>query len=119
MNLTELLISARGYVERGWTQDVGARNALGAECDPCDARAASWCTAGAVYAAGGGVTSLVFLARELMGLGMMEVERDSLSNWNDDPARTKAEVLALFDRAIERSKEDPALRATYERSKDV
>jgi hypothetical protein len=94
-DVLDVLIAARAEVEKGWTQYTlsdGTGNV---------------CAVGAVYRAAGdhdlfGSPSLaVFNAAE----AARDVLEGALAGWhlpsfNDHPSTTKADVLALFDRAI-------------------
>lgn len=107
--VADILERAKGYVERGWCQGSSATNEQGEVVNPFHPSACCWCAQGAVNAAAfefrleswfeSAVTSL---RKELRILG---VENPSIPRWNDDPFRTKQEVLDLFDRAIQRLKE--------------
>ena len=44
---TDLLIRARGFIERGWCQNAAAKNTDGIGIDPRSERAVAWCPAGA------------------------------------------------------------------------
>lgn len=81
-----------------WMQYGLARNSLGQAIWPEHSDAACWCLAGAIIAEtffeGGTGTDAAHLIRSEIGLG------GSITNWNDDPKRTHAEVLALLDRVI-------------------
>src|SRR5271170_6750272 len=47
---TEILIRARGFLERGWCQNTLARDADGNAIEPISERAVAWCAIGAVDA---------------------------------------------------------------------
>jgi hypothetical protein len=49
---TELLIRARGFIERGWCRFAFAQDAAGNEVSPLDVQAVAWCAWGALFAAG-------------------------------------------------------------------
>lgn len=92
MTTVEILRRARERIARGWCQHVNARAADGREVEPSD-RAVEWCAVGAVWR---DVDALLAVERVLQLRGFS----DALWVWNDQPGRTQAEVLALFDEAI-------------------
>lgn len=98
--LTALLRKARGYVERGWTREVGARNTLGMETSSTNRYAIRWCTIGAMERANAGPGEMVSHGRALL---LSLIPDISLAGWNDAPGRTQQDVLNLFDRAIEKA----------------
>lgn len=83
----EKLKAARALIERGWCQGEYAKDADGEAVGVREPRAVAWCVRGACYAA------------NVSALPLYDVQRD-LTNWNDHPGRTQAEVLNLFDEAI-------------------
>lgn len=101
MKPAEILRAARAKIEQGWCQRCVARDSQGyriyvgnmmeASRNPA---AVSWCAQGAVFAAGGDING-----PELPILG--QAVGSCIGIWNDRPRRTKEEVLAAFDRAIE------------------
>lgn len=99
----ELLIRARGRIEKGWCQGAYAKNADGDGVGATDPDATSFCIRGAILAVG----PLDYSVRS-PAYGLLEnvVDRisqspcDSLAGYNDAPERTQAEVLAVFDAAI-------------------
>lgn len=104
-----LEVAKRHLIERGWTRKAYARDELGekmvvAHLVLYEGRppppAASYCTLGAVYSSqeelANPVSHILETTRYLTSL----VEDRCLDDWNDDPARTKEEVIELFDRAI-------------------
>lgn len=83
-----------------WTQGEAARDVLG---DPTQARGAEcWCAAGAMLGTGDGESeALAALGHALTGRTLRDDEAMCvLAEWNDESARTHADVLALYDRAI-------------------
>ncbi len=97
---------ARELVERGWTQRADARCVDGTIVHPCDERAASWSLLGALVAAlehvaasDGEHAAVGQLARTCRRLADI-VDTDSLVQWNDAPERSRADVLAVLDRAL-------------------
>jgi hypothetical protein len=101
----QLLGNARDLVRRGWTQHAEGRDAHGAEVEPWNATATSWSLLGALVAAldrtdGGQELPLVQLADALDALALF-VDSDSLADWNDDPGRTQADVIAVLETAAD------------------
>ena len=94
MTTKEALIAARALVEKGWCQAADARDAGGLECASRDAEAACWCLSGAIHRACDG------LAEDDAWDVLASLVGDPVE-WNDTPGRSKEEVLALFDKAIE------------------
>ena len=66
---TALLIRARGFIERGWCADGGAKDAEGRHIDPISERAVAWCAAGAVVAAGVSATNALWIHPAMQRLG--------------------------------------------------
>lgn len=100
MTTVEVLRAARERIEKGWCQGTYARRSDGTPADHADPGTVAWCASGAlwndaspcdleVYADAAAVLES-YLPRDL------EIE-----DWNDAPGRDKAEVLNLFDKAIE------------------
>lgn len=101
----ELLVEARDLVAGSWTQHADARRSDGSSVDPWDREAASWSLLGALVA---GYERLIWSDGQSAALGALAaacvllanvLEAESLSEWNDTPARTKADVLAALDEA--------------------
>ena len=100
MTPTEILKEARRLIaEKGWTQGSFARHSNGDPIGPLGDNAACYCALGAIRKTGNGPEQVfaVFALADVVG--------DYVSDWNDDPARTKEEVLAAFDEAIRRAEE--------------
>ena len=100
----DILRHARGLIEQGWTQGAFARDADGHGVNHRNSRAVCFCGVGAIRraaddlrmprrltAAAWKVLDDVCPDQELLAMG-----------WQDEPGRTQSEVLAMFDRAIER-----------------
>lgn len=96
----DVLKKARSYVERGWISRAMARDSAGELVHPCDPYATCWCLSGAIRAAQGQKLipqveiEITKLLREVGGFNK------PVYQWNDDPDRTKYEVLELLDRAL-------------------
>lgn len=84
-----LLRDARAKIARGWCQNVTTMRR---------GRQVSYCMLGAM-----GYDECFFLARaraeKLLG-PFVPAEQQPITVFNDDPSRTQAEVVAVFDRAI-------------------
>lgn len=93
----EILRKARELIEtKGWTQGAYARSAKGEPVDWYNKRACQFCLNGALNYAEG----LAFVSYDGRELIREAVGQPNTIKWNDEPTRTKAEVLAVFDRAI-------------------
>lgn len=95
---TQILIDSRKVVEAGWCIRASARTAKGIPCEWDEAKAASWCSTGAMLH----VVSM-FAPAHFHALNFLReaVGQHAIVAWNDAPGRTKEEVLAAFDTAIE------------------
>lgn len=117
METTVALEQARELVRAGWSQGVAARTSSGVECYIHSDSAAQFDASGALMR----VTwpwddeddehlwnifqecsdLLVQTIRELYGWDMSEHPPwQILTDWNDEPARTKEEVIDLFNRTL-------------------
>lgn len=98
MTTKEVLIAARAKIAKPeqWIQGYYAKDADGKEANPFSTEATCYCVLGALIAS---VTDGFICSNAADAI------RDQIdcpiSTWNDDPSRTHAEVLAVFDRAIE------------------
>ena len=94
---------ARIQEEGCWTQEAFARNERGDPVLPD--KGAAWCALGAVDVVNER-QALIDRHRPMVALLCALQEHDegwrSVAAWNDAWDRTHAEVLALYDRAIER-----------------
>ncbi|WZO97276.1 hypothetical protein EP7_004300 [Isosphaeraceae bacterium EP7] len=95
MDETNALNEARKLVEKGWCKGTSARNAAGEPTGTTDVDAVAWCPYGAMGAIPG-ASFIRTTDRYRKSIGRL-----AISKWNDEPERTKEEVLAAFDRAIE------------------
>lgn len=108
MNTKEALIAARELIAKpgAWCQGHYAIDSDLMVTDPSGGDACSWCPLGA-------------LGRVTTWRGQMDAQPDAfldasdrlsvsagaqIVRWNDDGTRTQAEVIALFDQAIETCK---------------
>jgi hypothetical protein len=95
--ISEVLLRAAERVERGWCQRDTAQTADGERTTSNSPRAVRWCAAGAVFgqaAPDDNCWKAVTVLREFLRV-------DSLSQWNDAPGRTAAEVAAAMRTAAE------------------
>lgn len=100
MTALEILKAAREKVAAGWTQKFYFREVAGVGCF-CAMGAVNEAAVVAGYADHAG--ALDALKHAIDGVSEM-----SIVHWNDRAGRTKDEVLAAFDRAIElAAKESP------------
>jgi hypothetical protein len=94
--VADKLREARALIAKGWTQ--GTFRASRPSESVC------YCLYGAINKAVLGYAdadcSATFEYEEFLGKAIGREPLD-LANWNDDPERTQAEVLAAFDKAIE------------------
>jgi hypothetical protein len=110
MSVTDNLRAARALIEdpKHWTQDDLALNAAGEPAISYE-EAVCFCSMGATgcaayrhgYANGG------FDADEFLNKVAQMAGFGTISRFNDAPARTHAEVLAAFDKAIELAEKQP------------
>lgn len=98
MNTLERLILARAIIEdpARWTRRCIARSRFDDEVLPHDPRAVCWCAMGACILAGGNSSGA------LMGVLSDEFPKETLPSFNDDERRSHADILNLFDRAIDK-----------------
>lgn len=96
--LVKKLRAARRLIERGWTRGALARDASGREVPAMSRAAVRFCVDGACIRASGGCYDLCQARDALEGAlpdGVL-----SAVHFNDDIAKSKRDVIALFDRAI-------------------
>lgn len=111
MTTRETLIEARRLIaEVGWTQGFYARTDTGTLIEFDSPLASCFCMVGALRRACGLPLKTCHLPatyRLLKAARLVDNNRSLqyLVDWNDKPGRTKEEVLAAFDKAIEGCKE--------------
>ena len=102
MESVEKLDSARELLEIGWCQGADARSQSGEPVRPWDAEAVAWSTLGALVAVADsnetGVLGLEQLGLPALALGIA-TGADELRAWNDQPTRTRADVLFVYGEA--------------------
>lgn len=95
MTTAEVFTEAARLVREGWCQGAYARDKDGRGVRLGDEKACEWCVVGALYrATDDGARGWAAEREASSALGL----RGSVVSWNDDPARTQAEVAALLDR---------------------
>lgn len=95
------LIEARALIAKGWVQGTNAVKADGEVVAYSDPRATHFCTRGAIDRATNGKYDISFRCVETLYDALDRSELCvGISGYNDAPARTQTEVLALFDKAI-------------------
>lgn len=103
--LADVLNRAGDLVEEGWCRLHLAENEVGLATNHYSPEAVRFCPVGAVDVATFG-TSLAFHREALEALaasvGLPGI--GEIAPWNDDPARTQAEVVAAFRAAAEAAK---------------
>lgn len=106
MTPLQILTSARAKIEQGWCQGSLARNADGKRTGERASDAICWCAIGACWAnADTSNLAACEVIRQATDKLSDAVGARAINIWNDSPTRTKAEVLAAFDRAIELASE--------------
>ena len=101
---SEVYNEAVNLIEKGWTQNAFARNSLGRMVSPCEDEAKSWCLTGALVAAVNnlreGSTYTATNARKVLELtNNLGLANNDEVQWNDDPDRTKEQVVRLLQKA--------------------
>lgn len=96
-----ILTLARHYVERGWCQDVSARDGRDYRSYATSPQAAAWCTVGALIRASRDLRLTVFESLDADDWFIRANDiGGNIASWNDAVERRKAHVLLAFDRAI-------------------
>lgn len=102
MNTHELLIAARKKIERPecWTQGCAARSGTGGEVDYDYFLANCWCGWGAIWAVKCDDPYVAAIAEK----ALTKACGYHFPTWQDAPERTHAEVMKVFDIAIENTR---------------
>lgn len=92
------LTSMRELLVQGWHQGSTGQDVSGRSISAMDGDAVSWCMIGAYLRAdvdldNKGLDRVFFLIVRKIGT-------DNVAHWNDEPGRTKEEVLAALDSII-------------------
>jgi hypothetical protein len=94
-----IAIAARAALARGWVQGCQAHDANGNFCDPSDDRAVSFCIIGAIERGRSELVEGYSPCAQILERFWKKVCTSPVI-WNDEPGRTKEEVLATFDAVI-------------------
>lgn len=107
-NMLHALIEVRDYIATGWTRGADARDATGTPVGFLCPEAVRWCLRGAIRLAAGPTQGDIgrAIAEAIVGPAYFDDDTTNFINWlviwNDNKARTQADVLAAIDRAIGR-----------------
>jgi hypothetical protein len=96
---TDALRNVRARIASGWSQEADARNAAGQQVRLSDEEAVAWSLSAAFALAGKDGIPMNHLPGALRALRAV-AGMNSLEAWNDEPGRTKQEVLDALDAAI-------------------
>lgn len=105
----DVLCEAREIlVEKGWTQGCCARDARGKNCDIGSKAAVCYCAVGAIsHVSDYSEPTRPFKQACIALRRVINIKQGmSIGSWNDAPERTKEEVIAAFDKAIEELERD-------------
>lgn len=102
MNTHELLIAARKKIERPecWTKGQLARDMYGEQVPMSDVAACCWCGYGAIWSEAREWSRALPEAEEALDMAC----GSHFPTWQDAPERTHAEVMKVFDIAIEKTR---------------
>lgn len=106
MSVKKILQKARKLIAKGWTQGAFARNDRGWSVGNNSPDAQCFCAVGAIRTAAGwdGNAPMGEYREALSAVRAATGSRLPIPSWNDNAKRTKEDVLAAFDKAIEASK---------------
>jgi hypothetical protein len=108
-----LLKGAReALVNKGWCQRATARDCNGDVVYPLAHTATAFCAIGAIHHAGGRgfdqYSKNAILSRRFLWKAIAErAPGKVIEDYNDEPGRTKEEVIAVFDAAIQLAEAAP------------
>ena len=103
METKDILLEAKGAIAQGWCQKAIARTECGIPTTVDSRRAVEWCAVGAIRKTVRHFGEHRRVRLELDSMGALgEIVGDNISRWNDEPGRTQDEVVAVFNKAIER-----------------
>lgn len=108
MSTADVLRKAKVKIEQGWCQLASARDASGNPVHPGSPSACEFCMTGAIEAAAGMMSRNEYLDLSKHVRSSLPVQALGIPSWNDSRLRTKEEVLAVFDKAIERAEKEEA-----------
>ena len=98
MKHSEIYNAAAALIEKGWTQHALARTIEGFTCHPNSPLARSWCLTGALKAVSGDLIGPALVSNLLDHARLGEAI--CLPSWNDNPCRTKKQVIARLLKAV-------------------
>jgi hypothetical protein len=104
MLISQALTYARVLLADGWCQGADARDERGEAVEPWDLEAVAWSLVGAVAAVANDAEAEIanVVERVSMALALaLDLPIDALRRWNDEPQRTRGDVLDACDRAVE------------------
>ena len=103
MKSNDISKEMRDKISKGWCQNTNAQDDLGLTVSVSSPRASSYCLAGALSSSLGKYCDRYydFSTEDLIYKKLHEKINTSVIKWNDDPKRTKKQVLALLDSVIE------------------
>lgn len=87
-------MKAIDYIKKGWIQEAEAKTKNGVLCHAISPLAVKWCAIGAITAA---YSNPIDRQRAIDRL--VYIIHRGIVTWNDDPKRTKKQVLAAFKKA--------------------
>lgn len=105
-----ILRRVRNYIKTGWTQNAWARDINGKEISEDSSFASCFCLSGAInrtHFVDNAHYDYVMMAKGILTNEICKTHPELASSlapiatWNDEPGRTKEEVLELIDRALE------------------
>lgn len=108
--IEKLLNNAIDRVSRGFCKRAYAINYAGDMISPDDENAVAWCTLGALGDIGRNDYIPIDMAWKIL---LDTYDIDSIPTWNDQPERTKEDVIELYKKAIAYLN-DPEKVMTYE-----
>lgn len=81
------------YIRKGWCQGVSARDNRGHSCSPISTSATQWCLIGALNAA---YPEHNKYREKIVSKLILRITHLRFAEWNDNPKRTQAEVVAVL-----------------------
>jgi len=90
-------LKAIDYIREGWCRYYAALDKNKRPIGVRDSRAAEWCSNGAIFAAYPEIDSIIAAQNKLASV--IGVRVSGIPEWNNDPSRTKRQVLAAFRKA--------------------
>lgn len=109
MSIAEILTKAKELISvpERWTQSTYARDQYGCHINATNPAATCWCSLGAIRRAARDARLHQMFEDEHAAKHYLECALGNryIAAFNDAPERTHAEVMAMFDRAIELAKQ--------------